>query len=104
FLTSLVELAMPFGNRLLLELSMRRAVSQQLAASTTTRAFTVTSRRVFVSMYETPVARPSGPTITSRHMAPVRRSRFPVAKAGLMWTPGEAKFAFTAHARPHSAQ
>ena len=81
-----------------------KQVSQQLAASTTTRPFTVTSRRVFVSMYETPVARPSGPTITSRHMAPVRSSRFPVARAGLICTPGEAKLALTAQARPHSAQ
>ena len=41
---------MPLGNRLLFELSRMRAVSQQLAASTTTCAFTVTSRRVFLSM------------------------------------------------------
>ena len=37
-------------------------------------------------------------------MAPVRISRLPVARAGRMWTPGEAKFALTAQARPHSAQ
>ncbi len=50
FPNSPVEFAMPLGNRVDLEFNMMRAVSQQLAASTTTRAFTVTSRRVFVSI------------------------------------------------------
>ena len=46
-------------------------------------------------MYETPRASPSWPTITSRTIAPVRTSRFPVFMAGTICTPGELKFAFT---------
>ncbi|MNC94427.1 hypothetical protein D3C83_112780 [compost metagenome] len=40
FPTTPLEFAIPFGKRVDLELSMSRAVSQQLAASTTTRART----------------------------------------------------------------
>jgi hypothetical protein len=45
-----LEFARPLGNWLLLELSRMRAVSQQLAASTTILALTVTSLRVFLSI------------------------------------------------------
>ena len=48
--TSPVELASPFGNSLLFELSRMRAVSQALAASTTTFPRACISFRVFLSM------------------------------------------------------
>ena len=90
---------------MLLEFSMMRAVSQQLAASTTTRALTVTSRaRLLVDVRNARGACRRGPRSPRGTMAPVRSSRLPVFSAGAMWTPGEAKFALTAQARPHSAQ
>ena len=96
---------MPLGNSVLFEFSMMRAVSQQLAASTTIRAF----HRDFLARFRIDVgdaASPcrSEPTVTSRHIAPCGLPDSPVASAGLICTPGEAKFALTAQARPHSAQ
>ena len=55
-------------------------------------------------MYETPVASPSFPTVTSRAMALVTRRRRPVASAGAMRTSGLEKFAFTLQPRLHWPQ
>ena len=46
-------------------------------------------------MYDTPVARPSLPTVTSRAIAFVISVSLPVASAGAMSTSGLEKFAFT---------
>ena len=76
------ELASPCGKSADFELSRMRTVSPELAASTTTLPFTVRSLPVRRSMKMTPVARPSGPTVTSRAMASLIRSRLPEASAG----------------------
>ena len=67
--TTPLELASPFGKRLDCEFSSNRADSQQLAASTTMRARTWCSASVSVFTYDTPVARPSAPVVTSRAIA-----------------------------------
>src|SRR5271163_2135711 len=76
------ELAIPLGNCEDLEFNNNRADSQALAASITARAFTRCSVRVALSMYETPVALPSLPTMTSRAIAPVTIVNLPVFIAG----------------------
>ena len=55
-------------------------------------------------MYETPVALPSGPTKTSRAIAPVISVSLPVAIAGGISTWLELKFDAVVHPRPHCPQ
>ena len=55
-------------------------------------------------MYDTPVARPSLPVVTSRTMASVTRVSLPVRMAGGMSTPVLLKLALTLHPRPHCPQ
>src|SRR5580658_10892051 len=98
------ELASPLENCGDLELSNKRADSQALAAKTTARAFTRFSVRVALSMYETPVALPSGPTKTSRAIAPVINVSLPVAIAGGSNTWLELKFDAVVQPRPHWPQ
>ncbi len=62
------------------------------------------SVRVFLSMYETPVALPSGPIKTSRAIAPVIIVSLPVAIAGGISTWLELKFDAVVHPRPHCPQ
>ena len=99
--TTPLELPRPCGKRADFELSSSRAVSHALAASTTMRARAWFSRPVFLSMYVTPVARPSSPTVTSRAMALVTIVRRLVASAGGSSTDGDEKFAWAAQPRPH---
>src|ERR1700748_1307405 len=91
------EFPKPSGNNLDLEFSNNRADSQALAATTTARAFTLSTERVALSIYETPVALPSGPTMISRAMAPVINVSFPVFKAGGISTWLELKFDACTH-------
>ena len=81
-----------------------RADSQALAASTTIRARTSRSSPVRLSMYATPVARPSGPVITSRTIASVRSVSRPVRIAGKIRTFGDEKFEFVMQPRLHCPQ
>src|SRR5439155_23184962 len=99
-----LELARPLGKRLDFEFNNRRAVSQALAASTTMRARTCSSAPVRLLTYETPVASPSGPTVTSRAIALVMSVSFPVCCAGAMSTSGLERFAFTVQPRLHCPQ
>jgi hypothetical protein len=55
-------------------------------------------------MYDTPVASPFGPTVTSRAIELVSRVSRPVASAGAMSTSGLEKFAFTVQPRLHWPQ
>ena len=55
-------------------------------------------------MYETPVARPSGPTVTSRAIAFVISVSLPVASAGAINTSGLEKFDFVWQPRLHWPQ
>src|SRR4051812_24864775 len=96
-----LEFASPCGNLEDVEFSRMRADSQALAASTTIRAFTCLSSPVALSTYDTPVARPFGPTVTSRAIALVISVRLPVARAGASKTSGLEKFAFTEQPRLH---
>src|SRR5580704_4676844 len=98
------EFARPSGNEGDLELSSSRADSQALAASTTARALMRFSERVALSMYETPCALPSGPTSTSRAIAPVINVSLPVAIAGGISTWLELKFDAVVQPRPHCPQ
>ena len=99
-----LELASPCGNCDDFELSSSRADSNALAASTTTRRVDVLSSPLSLSMYATPVARPSLPTVTSRAIAFVISVSFPVSSAGAMSTSGLEKFAFTVQPRLHWPQ
>ena len=81
-----------------------RADSHALAASTTIRASTWRSNPVVLSMYETPVANPSFPTVTSRAIAFVISVRRFVASAGAIRTSGLEKFALTPQPRLHWPQ
>ena len=66
----------PCGNFGDFELSSSRADSHALAASTTMRARTWFSRPVVLSMYDTPVARPSSSTVhLARHRVGDDRQR-----------------------------
>src|SRR5580692_3473638 len=98
------EFASPSGNCADFEFKSKRADSQALAASTTARAFTRFSVRVPLSMYETPSALPSLPTITSRAIAPVTIVSLPVAIAGGIITWLELKFEAVTQPRPHWPQ
>src|SRR5687767_14138926 len=102
--TTPLELASPCGNRDDFELSRTREDSHALAASTTTRARTCSSRPVAVLMYETPVARPSGLTVTSRAIAFVMIRRRLVRCAGKSRTLGDEKFEFVMQPRLHWPQ
>src|SRR5690606_3872685 len=104
FPTTPLEFARPLGKRADRELRRSRADSHALAASTTTRALTCSSAPVFLSMYETPVARPEASVVTSRAIALVMSVRRPVFRAGAMSTPGLEKLAFTEHPRLHCPQ
>src|SRR5678816_1603566 len=104
FPTVPLEFANPVGNCDDLEFNNSRAVSHALADSTTTRARTCSSAPVFLSMYETPVARPFGPTVTSRAIALVISVSLPVASAGAINTSPLEKFAFTWQPRLHWPQ
>ncbi len=99
-----LELASPFGNLVDLELSRSRALSIALAASTTTFARTCSSVLVFLSMYDTPFASPSAPTVTSRAIALVMSVSLPVASAGATSTSPLEKLAFTWQPRLHWPQ
>ena len=55
-------------------------------------------------MYETPVASPSRPVVTSRAIASVISVSRPVSSAGAMSTSGLEKFAFTVQPRLHAPQ
>jgi hypothetical protein len=57
-----------------------------------------------LSTYDTPVASPSRPTVTSRAIAFVTSVRRPVARAGAMSTSGLEKLAFTEQPRLHCPQ
>src|SRR5688572_15708267 len=102
--TTPLELPRPCGNRDDFELSSSRAVSQALAAITTIRPRAWFSPPVVLSIYATPVARPSSPTVTSRAMAFVTMVRRLVASAGGISTDGDEKFAWEAQPRPHWPQ
>src|SRR5690606_29607200 len=102
--TTPLELASPCGWSDDLLLSRMRADSHALAASTTTRASTRSSVPVVLSMYTTPVARPSRPTVTSRAIALVIRVRRPVRAAGASSTLVLEKLALTAQPRLHWPQ
>src|SRR5687768_10163637 len=102
--TTPLELARPSGNREDLELRRRRADSQALAASTTTRAFAFFSVPVVLSMYTTPVASPRSLAVISRAIASVRRVRRPVLSAGAIRTSVDEKFDFVMQPRPHCPQ
>src|SRR5436190_3953098 len=99
-----LELASPFGNAVDLEFNNKRADSSALAASTTILARTCSSAPVVLLMYDTPLASPSDPTVTSRAIAFVISVSFPVCSAGAMSTSGLEKFAFTEQPRLHSPQ
>src|SRR2546425_3500223 len=99
-----LEFARPFGKRLDREFRSSRADSHALAQRTTILAFACTSCRVLRSTYETPVALPSPSVSTSRHIASVRISRFPVLSAGGSSTVGDEKLEPVAHERPHWPQ
>ena len=66
-----------------------------------TRARTCWSLPSRLSTYDTPVASPLGPRVTSRAMALVTSVSRPVASAGRINTSGLEKLAFTRHPRPH---
>ena len=102
--TTPLELASPCGNIDDLELSSSRADSNALAARTTTRAATWRSSPLALSMYDTPVARPSRPTVTSRAIELVSSVSRPVASAGAMRTSGLEKLALTEQPRLHWPQ
>ncbi len=104
FPTVPLELASPWGNMALRELRRIRADSQALAASTTTRARTCSSRPVSLSMNTTPVASPRRSWVTSRTIALVRSVRLPDCRVGKISTLGDVKFALTVHPRLHCPQ
>jgi hypothetical protein len=99
-----LEFASPWGNRLERELSRILADSHALAASTTTRASTRSSRPVALSMYTTPSARPELPVVTSRTMAPVLRVSRPDRTVGSTSTLVEEKFELVLQPRKHCPQ
>src|SRR5688572_20536058 len=99
-----LELARPCGKRDDFELRRIRADSKALAARTMTRARTAASSPVRVSTYDTPVAKPSRPTITSRTIALVRSVSLPVASAGAMRTSGLEKLDLVVQPRLHCPQ
>jgi hypothetical protein len=99
-----LEFASPCGKSDDFELSSRRADSSALAASTTIFPSTWRSSPEFLSTYDTPVARPSLPIVTSRAIALVISVSFPVASAGAISTSGLEKFAFTEQPRLHWPQ
>ena len=86
------------------ELSSSRADSHALAASTTALAYTRFSVRVTTSMYETPWALPSAPTMTSLAIAPVSMVSLPVFIAGGMSTWLELKLEAVTQPLPHCPQ
>src|SRR5262245_47011780 len=92
FPTTPLELASPCGNCDDLELSRMRDDSHELAARTTTRARTCSSRPVAVLMYDTPVASPCEFTVTSRAIALVMMRRRFVRCPGISSTLGDEKF------------
>src|SRR5712671_5552883 len=98
------EFATPSGNSEDLELSSKRADSHALAATTTARALSRFSERVALSIYETPSAFPSLPTIISRAIAPVISVSLPVFIAGGSSTWLELKLEAVMHPRPHCPQ
>src|SRR4051812_48438522 len=102
--TTPLELARPFGKRADFELSSSRADSQQLAATTMTRARTSRSVMSSVLMYDTPVARPSPLVMTSRAIAFETMVSLPVRSAGGSITDTLEKLACTEHPRPHCPQ
>src|SRR6266404_5881266 len=97
-------LARPLGNFGDLELRSSRAVSQALAASTTTLASACRSAPVLVSMYLTPLARPRLLSVTSCTMALVRSVRRPVLSAGAINTLVDEKFELVLQPRLHWPQ
>jgi len=99
-----LEFASPCGNFPDLEFNNSRAVSHALADSTTILARTCSSAPVFLLMYDTPVARPSDPSVTSRAIALVMSVSLPVCCAGAINTSGLEKFAFTWQPRLHWPQ
>src|ERR1041385_2510499 len=102
--TGPLEFARPCGKRDVREFSRMRDDSSALAAKTTTRARTSDSSPVSLFTYDTPVARPFGPTSTSRTIALVISVRLPVASAGAIRTSGLEKFDLVVHPRPHCPQ
>ena len=68
------------------------------------RARTWCSAAVAVSTYDTPVASPSGPVVTSRAMAPGTIVSFPDLSAGASITDTLEKFECVAQPRPHCPQ
>src|SRR5687768_18609677 len=102
--TTPLEFASPWGKLDEREFNRSRALSHALAASTTIRARTCRSSPVALSIYDTPVASPLAPTVTSRAIAFVSRRRRPVASAGRSRTSGLEKFALTEHPRLHCPQ
>src|SRR5262245_9638525 len=102
--TTPLELASPFGKRDDVEFSSSRADSQQLAASTTTRARTRYSVICAVSTYDTPVASPDASVVTSRARALGMIVSLPVLSAGGSITDTLEKFECVAQPRPHWPQ
>jgi hypothetical protein len=96
-----LPLASPCGKDDDVEFSSSRALSSALAASTTTLARTWRSSPLALCTYETPVASPSRPTVTSRAIASVISVSLPVASAGAISTSGLEKLAFTEQPRLH---
>src|SRR5579884_212258 len=99
-----LEFARPFGNCDDLEFSNKRADSIALAASTTTLARTCSSAPELLSMYETPFASPSDPTVISRAIALVISASLPVSSAGAINTSGLEKFDLVWQPRLHWPQ
>src|SRR4030088_3260064 len=99
--TTPLEFASPFGNFGDFELSIRRAVSHALAARTTTLALAWFSLPVFVSIYETPLARPLSLRVTSWAIACVTSVSLPVLRAGAIRTFVDEKLELVMQPRLH---
>src|SRR5688572_16509694 len=102
--TTPLEFARPFGKSDDFELSRRRADSHALAARMMIRALTCRSSPVFLSTYDTPVARPFSSVVTSRAMAFVSRVSLPVLAAGKIRTFGAEKLELVMQPRLHWPQ
>src|SRR4028118_783035 len=102
--TSPLLLAMPLGAVPDFELSIMRADSQALAASTTVLPRTSYSSMSSLFTYETPVASPFLSVNTSRTIALEINSRLPVFNAGMTRQDDAEKSAYALQLRLHCPQ
>src|SRR5882757_5244594 len=102
--TTSLLLASPLGCLEDFEFNNNLALSQALAARITVRPVTWYSCISSLLMYEMPEARPSFSVITSRAIAFVIKSIFPVSSAGMTRQEEAEKSPYTLQLRPHCAQ